>query len=261
MKNQSRQSKLSFTLIELLVVIAIIAILASLLLPALRNAREAARRIGCLSNLRQIGVAQHIYATDYNGIIAIYNATIPYALYNAVAVGPFGVAMYAEHGYFNQRLRGSEVRDSTRGGVIWCPNWNRSPSLMNRPTHNWVAGYTPRTYIKDQFFWAGWNSGWTNPPTDDNFVRYTFSDASKEKDPSKMLAYTELMYTWGDIWFPHEGQFNTLFLDGHTKTVRDDPHYGLDGRLRTRILNHPPDWGGWNYYGAMLVLESLANEQ
>ena len=71
----NRWRSAGFTLIELLVVISIIALLVAILLPALKQARESARNVRCLSNQRQTGIAMHVYQGDHTRLPA--NSDLP----------------------------------------------------------------------------------------------------------------------------------------------------------------------------------------
>lgn len=78
--------RLGFTLIELLVVVAIIAMLVAMLLPSLGKAREVARGVACMSNLRQVNIAFHMFANDHDGHLPHYDGP----KYAGLAVKWFG---------------------------------------------------------------------------------------------------------------------------------------------------------------------------
>ena len=151
MTNPSRRLAVGrgFTLIELLVVIAIIAVLIALLLPAVQAAREAARRMQCTNNLKQLGLACHNYED--------VNQTFPSGTYfmwptacNRWKQGPsvfLSLLPFIEQGTlanaYNYNLHPYYADNSTMQSTgitsLWCPS---DPDVSNPVITN-----TPRSYL------------------------------------------------------------------------------------------------------------------
>jgi prepilin-type N-terminal cleavage/methylation domain-containing protein/prepilin-type processing-associated H-X9-DG protein len=185
----SRRRPAGFTLIELLVVIAIIAVLVGLLLPAVQKVREAANRMSCQNNLKQIGLALHNYENTHGFFppdeedfkVPDPNA-VPQALTNGIGnVGQGVLTMilpYIEQGNIYNTINVQlSVFNPLNLPPCTDPQYNGSNTAYSQSIKTYLCPSSPGpaviNYYNDFFGPPGWglNSSLLNPPFDSEWGR------------------------------------------------------------------------------------------